>query len=255
MALVDDSFMKAWKTENYIAPIVEHMPICEVTSGMYLTPSKIGRLFPMQGKPLPGKKNTQKTYYSILVAITNPSSGYSTAVTAQIDTKHAVPIPYIPTPQNIALIGNQVMGEPYGWGGTRQYRDCSALMRDIFTPFAQWLPERSTDQGHAGTFVALDHLEDTVKERYIIEKAIPFHTLLWQPGHIVLYIGQKDKKAYIFHAGWGLGTKQWFTKQKERALIGKSVVMPLDFGKSYTRIPQTLLSKTKGMALLDELSD
>ena len=49
-------------------------------------------------------------------------------------------MPIAMTPANFARLGNQILGQHYGWGGMLGLRDCSAMTRDLMTPFGIWLP-------------------------------------------------------------------------------------------------------------------
>ncbi len=126
---------------------------------------------------------------------------------------------------NIALIASGLLGEPYGWGGVAQDRDCSAMTRDFFAPFGIWLPRNSKAQAKVGKVISLKGLSKREKERMIIKNGIPFLTLVHLPGHIMLYVGTKNKNAYVMHNIWGIRTEDG-----GRYLIAKAVITRLDLG-------------------------
>ncbi len=73
----------------------------------------------------------------------------------------------------------------------------------------------------------------------------------------MLYLGQKKSNLYIFHTLWALRTNDRYTeegmpveKDKGRIIIGKSVIMPLNFSLKYKNIDKTLLEKLHCMILL-----
>lgn len=140
----------------------------------------------------------------------------------------AVLMPQALTPRSVARIGDRMLGQSYGWGGLYGARDCSAMMRDLFTAFGIWLPRNSGKQAEAGMRVSLEGLSARAKEKALIEKAHPFRTLVWMPGHIGLYVGQKDGAA-LFHNMWGLRTKNGGSEG--RAVIGRAVVTSLKPGE------------------------
>ena len=109
-------------------------------------------------------------------------------------SRPVVRMPLLLTPGNVARVGDRMMGQPYGWGGLYGRRDCSATMQDLFAPFGLWLPRNSKDQGEEGRPQSLEGLSASAKERALREKARPFRTLLWMPGHIGLY-GRRDCSA------------------------------------------------------------
>lgn len=143
------------------------------------------------------------------------------------------------TPANMALIGNQMMNQPYGWGGTLGYRDCSLLMRDIFAPFGIWLPRNSSSQAKRGTAISLAGLNMEDKNSLIIEKGMPFLSLLGMKGHIGLYIGKWKDKAAIFHNTWGLRVIK-NGNDNERFVIGKTVITTITPGLELKNLYRTV---------------
>ena len=74
------------------------------------------------------------------------------------------PLPF--TYANATRIANELIDEPYGWGGLYGNRDCSAMTRDFFAPFGIWLPRHSEDQAKkVGTYIDLENLEPEQKEK------------------------------------------------------------------------------------------
>ena len=58
------------------------------------------------------------------------------------------PLPF--TPQNVALVAQEFYGEPYGWGGGYECRDCSATTRDFLGAFGIFLRRNSSKQAQDG---------------------------------------------------------------------------------------------------------
>jgi hypothetical protein len=141
----------------------------------------------------------------------------------------------------VALIGDRMMGQPYGWGGMYGRRDCSAMMRDMFSAFGIWLPRNSGAQVRRGEQVALEGVGALAKEALILEKAEPFRSLLWMPGHIGLYIGEHEGQAAWFHNMWGLRSTLK-DGSEGRAILGRAVVTSLRPGQERADMkPETLL--------------
>lgn len=92
-------------------------------------------------------------------------------------------------------------------GGLGENRDCSAFIRDIFTQYGIYLPRNSKAQvSYGNNSIDLKTLSSKEKEAFIIANATPYMTLLWQQGHIMLYIGQYQGKALIAHSAWSVIT-------------------------------------------------
>jgi NlpC/P60 family len=124
-------------------------------------------------------------------------------------------------------IANELIGEPYGWGGLYGNRDCSSMTRDFFAPFGIWLPRHSEDQvKEVGTYVNLYGLDPEQKEKVILQKGVPYLSLLWRKGHVMLYIGEQNGRALIFHNLWGIKTRG-LTGKEGRKIIGQAVITTL----------------------------
>jgi hypothetical protein len=67
------------------------------------------------------------------------------------------------------------------------------------------------------------------KEEAIIQEGIPFETLLYKKGHILLYLGLYDGKIAVLHNAWGVKTMR--NGIEGRKIIGKTVISSLNIGK------------------------
>lgn len=241
LAYVTSDFIQRWQTGKYVTPVRDGA----VVSGSGFAPTaRVGQLFPL------APEQEDSTNHQVFLASAN-KEGYAEIKISNIskaDTEH---MPLLATPSNMARIANNLMGQPYAWGGLEGYRDCSAMLKDIFMPFGIWLPRNSGPQFKAGEFVSLEGLKNDQKEKLIIEQGTPFFTIIYLPGHVMLYIGAQAKKVYVFHDVWGLRTKSLLGKEG-RAILGKVVITSLDFGKEYSNIKKVLLDKCKGMILLNK---
>ncbi|MDE7447987.1 MAG: SH3 domain-containing protein [Helicobacter sp.] len=146
------------------------------------------------------------------------------------------------TQQNVQTIAAQLLGEKYGWGGLLGNRDCSAMLRDFWGSFGLWLPRNSSAQAQVtqGEALELGDVAPHEKERLIIEKGRAWGSLLWLSGHIVLYVGEVEQRAIVFHNLWGLRVLE--DAHESRAVIGRSVLSDLWLGQELpNRVPDMLL--------------
>jgi hypothetical protein len=154
---------------------------------------------------------------------------------------------------NTARIANEMIGEPYGWGGLYGHRDCSSMTRDFFAVFGIWLPRHSEDQvKEVGTYIDLSGLSPEEKEKTIIKKGVPYLSLLWRKGHVMLYIGAKDGRALIFHNIWGIRTKD-IQGREGRKIIGQAVITTLQPGQELRDVDSasgSLLNNISAMNIL-----
>ncbi|RAP39033.1 hypothetical protein DID80_00770 [Candidatus Marinamargulisbacteria bacterium SCGC AAA071-K20] len=209
-------------------------------SNQYLFSANIGTIFKLI--------KTKKRHYVVAVPVSSPKRyAYFKHIKINKNDSHTQPLPL--SYKNLTKIADELAGKPYGWGGLYGNRDCSAMIKDLFTPFGIWLPRHSSAQAkRVGTFVNLKDIDNTTKETLIVNSAIPYLTLIWYPGHIMLYIGENKGDPIIFHNIWGIRTKD----KLKRKIIGKSVITTLGPGKSLSTAnpKQSILNKIQGMTYL-----
>ncbi len=166
---------------------------------------------------------------------------------------------------DLISIGDQLLKNTYGWGGMYGERDCSSMIRDFMTPFGIWLPRNSAAQSHKGEIVSFSGLSNDEKLSLIKEKGIPFETIIYLKGHVLLYTGMYQDSVLVMHNIWGVRT---IDKQGNRGrhIIGKAVISTLELGSElddydpamkllsraesmniFTKIPTTLARQTKNI--------
>ena len=151
----------------------------------------------------------------------------------------------------VASVINELLDKSYGWGGLHGYRDCSALLRDYFTTLGIYLPRNSQMQinfkSKIDDFSMID-FTDKKKLSFIKKYGVPFRTVIYFPGHIMLYVGEYRGDPAILHSMWG----QKIIKndgREGRNVIGKSVISTLQIGKEISGLEKTLLNKVTKMAI------
>jgi hypothetical protein len=159
-------------------------------------------------------------------------------------------IPELPTKENLVKIAKQLYGQNYGWGGSGENRDCSMLVRDLYTPFGLFLERNSNQQANENKeeIISFDGKTSDEKIKLIKEKAIPFATFLYMKGHIMIYIGTFNDEITIFHSFWSIKTLN-----KGRFVVGGSYVTSLKPGiemEDYDHEHGTLLDRLVSMRVL-----
>ena len=232
IAFVDDNFIKNFKIDSYAINIKDNLAIYQNKN--FRTYIKLGTLFP--------KKDDK-----FLIANVNQKN--REAYISFIDfNKNIVNKPLEFNNKNISKILNELIGELYGWGGLLNNRDCSATTRDIFAPFGIYIQRNSSAQAKDGFYIPLDKYSIDKKIDLILEKGIPFQTLLYLKGHIMLYIGKYNNKPLVFHNTWGIKTIDFFGNYG-RKIIGKTVITTLEAGKEIDGFYEksSLINRIKGM--------
>jgi len=216
LAYVSENFMHTWRKSNFAATIVDHFPIKD-TAHIFRATAHLGSIFPLQSR--------QKSSYKIAVPVKD-LNGNAVVRPAIVSSKWIQAMPYAPTQYHIAGLIHEILGTPYGWGGLYYYNDCSSSLKNIFTPFGIWLPRNSKAQLNGGPTVSLQNDWPSERESYILKHGVPFMTLIYVTGHIMLYLGEKDGHVMTFQDVWALVSSDSH-HHEGRAVIGKAVLMPL----------------------------
>lgn len=154
--------------------------------------------------------------------------------------------------RSFRAIMSEIIKSNYGWGGMYGQRDCSSTLRDMYAPFGIWLPRNSSQQAKVGKIISLEKLSDEEKIALIKEKAVPFQTLLYKKGHIVLYVGTFGGEIAIFHNTWGIKTIK--DDVEGRVVIGKTVFSSLKLGRNVANYDKEaeILTNLKSMNILTQ---
>ncbi len=140
------------------------------------------------------------------------------------------------TQRNVLQQAFEHLNSPYSWGGYNGDPDCSTFIRQVFGCFGLILPRNSLAQIKSGNkqTTLKRNSSDSEKSKEIISKTTPAISILYLPGHIMLYIGNENDTPYIIHAIWG---NEHFINKKERVVsfINKVVVSSLNIGKGTSK--------------------
>ena len=220
VARVDTNFAKKWETGRYAVIIKDKIPIYD-DEGRFLFKVPLGSVYPKLGEDAENIK--------LPVAVAD-QDGKAFMKSAIVSKAAAASKPLRLTSSNIAKLANELINESYGWGGLYQNRDCSAMIKDLFAPFGLWLPRHSADQAkEGGTFIDLQKLSSQEKKLMILKQGIPYLTLVWRRGHIMLYIGSYQGNILVFHNLWGVRTKD-FLGRETRKIVGHAAITTLHPG-------------------------
>lgn len=108
-------------------------------------------------------------------------------------------INYLPyTQKNTLSQAYKFIDEPYGWGGMNGYRDCSALVMDIYRSMGIKL-KRNTDQQEIMSPINISVSEISESDKRKQLKTLPAGSLIFMNGHVMLYIGEYENTHYILH--------------------------------------------------------
>lgn len=160
---------------------------------------------------------------------------------------------YLPyTARNVYELGFSALNAPYGWGDLNAEYDCSGFIKQLFQCFGIYLPRNGAAQYNAS--LSLHEFEgadnSNQREALIEEFALPAQTLLRMPGHIMLYLGSIDGRAYALHSLWGI-RRPAANGEDDVIAAAKTLVSDLSLGEGGKR--KSLLLRLSGIgAIKDE---
>lgn len=145
-----------------------------------------------------------------------------------VSNNEFIPMPLDMTRANLACVLQALAGKPYGWGNYNFNNDCSAELQRLLIPFGILLPRDSAQQiAAANRTVDLSQENVELRLNYLKDNGIPFRTLIYLTGHIMLYIGNftcnGETVIMTYQNIWGLRP----ANQNSRSIIGGSVFFPL----------------------------
>ena len=218
IALVSSSFIKTFKNDHYAVVIKDNLRLYHDKKAISLV--KLGALFPIA-----------KDGKHYLVAARDKKGHAKIEKVIATKTNILAKKPLAFTPKNVAMIAKEFYGEPYGWGGSYECRDCSATTRDFLGPFGIFLRRNSSKQAKDGKRINIRGLSKAKKKKTIIQKAEPFRSLLHVGGHIVLYLGHFKKEPVIMHTYWGIRKKD-----RTKLITGRTIITSTEPGKERSDI-------------------
>jgi len=219
IAFISDKVAATWQKSHQIELIEEHFPIKDL-KGNFVFESRVGmRLALISVEP---------THY-IALAITAGKNHSSIYTKVKVPLSIAKKEKMVLNADNLVRITDLMLQSNYGWGGLFQERDCSSMLRDLYAPFGLWLPRNSSQQSKVGRIISFEGLSPKEKKELIIKEGIPFETLLYKEGHILLYLGQYQGEIAVLHNVWGIKTLK--NGVEGRAVIGRTVISSLELGK------------------------
>jgi cell wall-associated NlpC family hydrolase len=242
VAFVSRDTARRYETGRYLTPVRDRTPVHDA-SGLFRFQARIGSLLPLKERTPAGPR--------VLIAVCD-DQGKAVLHEASLPASSAAAFPLDPQRNRVAALANELLGQPYGWGGLYGRRDCSSTLRDLFAPFGIWLPRNSAPQASVGETLDLQGLSAAAKQERITERGAPFFTLLGAPGHIMLYIGRHKGRPMVFHTMWGVKTWGLF-QGPGRRIVGSTAITSLTPGMELPNLAgpdNSLLSRITSMTLL-----
>ena len=238
---INKKYTNMWQKAKQIFLVKDGIPLYD-EKGNFLFKSRVGMML-----ALIGEDKNNYTVLSVSSYKNHQANYHRTKVSKKYASKGIMHF----NKKNIQVVFDEVSKSKYGWGGMNGQRDCSSTIRDIYTPFGLWLPRNSYQQSNVGKVISLENLEDDKKIELIKKEAVPFKTLLYKKGHVLVYIGTIDDKVVVFHNVWGIKIKQ--DSNEGRIIVGKSIYSSLELGKEqkYYDANSSILKNLKSMNIIN----
>ena len=237
LALVDDDFVQKFKSGPLAGFVQDQAPVY-TAGGRHVFTGRVGMLLPQ------GESGALKDGQGIMVPVRD-EHGQAALVEGKTRSGVLQKFPVPPTGDNFAGMMDSMLGQSYGWGGMYENRDCSALLQDLFRMYGIFLPRNSAQQKSFKEPVSLEGLAREKKLDKIVEKGRPLLSILYMPGHVMLYLGKDpgSNKPVVYHSMWGLRTSRVWHSEPGRHIIGRTVITSLEPGRELRNLarPEGLL--------------
>jgi cell wall-associated NlpC family hydrolase len=219
IASTHDEFVRDWMAlaKTKLGAVIDDSASFTDQEGVFQFEARIGTLLPLA-----------RLNESNVVAIPVKNlDGKAQIKYVPVDEKTVASAPLPFTAENFSVLIKGMIGKGYGWGNHNRLNDCSAEIRNMMLPFGIFLPKNSAAQAASGKNTDISSLTPEQRVDYIMEKGVPFKTLLYFPGHIMLYTGNTSHFGstvpMTYQNIWGLKPPDG----SSRSVIGKAVFFPL----------------------------
>ena len=194
-----DAWLAAGDPEQFLVVtgeriVLDTRPIADAASGAALFMGTKLRLLDDAGA-LYGRAS----YGAYTVAIpTRGADGALVFEPAFVPVSADVSVGYLPlTPANVVGEMFKFLGRIYGWGGSFDSNDCSGTVRQVMRCFGLELPRNSGDISAVPGLALGTFADETADERAAVLSALQPGSILYFPGHIMMYLGTVDGTPYV----------------------------------------------------------
>ncbi|WP_291321067.1 SH3 domain-containing C40 family peptidase [Desulfonatronospira sp.] len=238
LALVHRDLVQSFKSSPLMGFAQDQVPVLTAQGGFVFN-GRVGMVLPQD--PLGCSEKGQ----GLLVPVRD-KYGYARLVPGKTLQGVLQKIPMRPTGDNFAGLMDSMLGRPYGWGGMYENRDCSSLLQDLYRMFGIFLPRNSAQQRDFREPSSLEGLQREEKLQIIQDKGRPLLSILYMPGHVMLYLGEDPQNGHpvVYHSMWGLRTSRAWQLADGRHIIGRTVITSLEPGREMHN-----LAKPRGLLI------
>ena len=178
-------------------------------------PETSGILIPMGTKltlvkpeNAPDDFNGRISYNSYIVKVPGrDTNGNMNDTYALIPVSDDVTIGYLPyTRGNLISQSFKRLGDRYGWAGMYYANDCSGITREIYSCFGFEFPRNGKAQIRMTSLQSLKVADYTDEEKLKVLSELPAGSLLYFPGHLMIFLGMDNETPYVISAVGNMAT-------------------------------------------------
>jgi len=138
--------------------------------------------------------------HAVLLPVRKPGGGLEIKP-ALIARSSDVSRGYIPyTRENLIRQAFKFLGERYGWGHSRNARDCTGFVMEIYKTFGFLMPRNTGQQGNGGYGVNTRFSGNAGREEKLQAlEHMDIGDLVYVPGHVLMHVGDVDGEPYVIH--------------------------------------------------------
>ncbi len=142
-----------------------------------------------------GERNGWNSY-TVYLPTRNADGTYSKQM-AFLPQHSDVSVGYLPLTQaNLLTVALKCLGNTYGWAGTMGAMDCSLYNRAVYRCFGLDLPRNTNwQQNVPNTKIDISGMTD--EQKLSLLSKLPAGTMLYFPGHTMLYLGMENNMGYV----------------------------------------------------------
>jgi len=138
--------------------------------------------------------------HAVLLPVRNPQGGLEikpALIARGNDVSHGY-IPY--TRENIIRQAFKFLGERYGWGHSRNARDCTGFVMEVYKTFGLLMPRNTGQQGN-GEYGVNTRFGDAANHEEKLQALRHMDTgdLVYVPGHVLMHIGDVGGEPWVIH--------------------------------------------------------
>jgi len=192
--------------ENFIVVTADHLTVTveggsEASNGVCGTENRADEVsitYDMGDRIRLTAHDAQGYHVTVLI---KDGKGHAAEASAIIAESADVRIGYLPyTQKNLLDQCFKTLDDRYMWGGGEGERDCSSWVMEIFSCFGFVFPRNSARQAKLpAPSLDLSGLDNERKSEILSQ--LPAGTLIFSPGHVMVYLGRRGNDNYMIHNG------------------------------------------------------